>query len=215
MMALTSGYYYPYKVHEKVITPKIICLWSAISDAFVPEVKHARRIVEYIAVNLTKGYHSLKRMAQRMLSSDQPCHGEGERAPADLSSIILVFFFQRFPVGISAGDLQQLQSPYTERTDLRSNIWNLTWRIPSIAAQRDPAYLAYSHGCKQSSLFPLANRYFRAEMKSLTLEKKVYSPGCIEHPQISIRVESVTVLLNSHNTNHKMVAFSEDGSLGL
>lgn len=63
MMVLTSGYYYPYKVHEKVIAPKVICLWPAISDALVPEVKHARRIVEDIAVNLTKGYHSLKRMA--------------------------------------------------------------------------------------------------------------------------------------------------------
>lgn len=139
-MVLTSRYYYPYKVHEKVIAPKIVCLWPAVSDALVPEVKHARRIVEDIAVNLTKRYHSLKRMAQRMLSSDQPCHGEGERAPADLSSRILVFFFQRIRVGRSARDLQQLQSPYTARTDPRSNIWNLTWRIPSIAAQRDPAY---------------------------------------------------------------------------
>lgn len=53
MMILTSGYYYPYKVHEKVIAPKIICLWPAICDALVPEVKHARRIVEDIAVDLT------------------------------------------------------------------------------------------------------------------------------------------------------------------
>lgn len=150
-----------------------------------------------------------------MLSSDQPCHGEGERAPADLSSRMLVFFFQRIRVRSSAGNQQQLQSPYTARTDPRSNIWNLTWRIPSIAAQRDPAYQAYSHGCRQSSLFPLANRYYRTEMKSLTLEKKVYSPGCIENVQISIRIESITVLLHSHNTNHKMVAFSEDGSRGL
>lgn len=77
MIALTPWYYYPYKVHEKVITPKVVRLWPAVCNAFVIEVKHARRVVEDIAVNLTEGYHSLKRMAQRMLTSDKPCHDEG------------------------------------------------------------------------------------------------------------------------------------------
>lgn len=139
MMALTPWYYYPYKVHEKVVTPKVVRLWPAVCNAFVIEVKHARRVVEDIAVNLTEGYHSLKRMAQRMLSSDKPCHGEGERAPADLTSRVLVFFFQRQLVRKSVEDLRQLQSPYTAQTGPRSSTWNLTWRIPSTAAQTDPA----------------------------------------------------------------------------
>lgn len=138
-MALTAGYYYPYKVHEKVVTPKIICLWPAVCNAFVIEIKHTRRIVEDVTVNLTKGYHSLKWMAQRMLCSDKPCDGKGERAPADLMLGFLVCFSQIRSVRNSVEDLRQLQSPYTARTDPRSDIWSQTWRIPSKAAQRDPA----------------------------------------------------------------------------
>ena len=139
MMGLTPWYYYPYKVHEKVVTPKVVRFWPAVCNAFVILFRHARFVVEDITINLIKGYHSLKRMVLRMLSSDKPCHSEGERAPTDLRSRVLVFFFQRQPVKKSVEDLRQLQSPYTARTGPRSSIWNLTWRIPFTAAQTDPA----------------------------------------------------------------------------
>ncbi len=56
-------------------------------------IEHIGRIVKDVAVDLTKGYHSLERMTKRMLSSDQYRHGKGKRTPADLYARTSVPFF--------------------------------------------------------------------------------------------------------------------------
>lgn len=44
-------------------------------------VKHARRIVQHIAIKLTKGYESLQWVSQGMLGHDHACQNEGKWAP--------------------------------------------------------------------------------------------------------------------------------------
>ena len=44
----------PDEVHEEVVTPEVIRFWSAIRETLVIVVKHARSVVEDVAVYLTK-----------------------------------------------------------------------------------------------------------------------------------------------------------------
>lgn len=76
MFELTAWDDDPYEVHEDIVTPKIVSLWSAISETFVIMVKHARRIVENVAINLSEGNHCLKRMPQWVLDCNEVCNHE-------------------------------------------------------------------------------------------------------------------------------------------
>jgi hypothetical protein len=49
---LTTGDNNPDEVHEEVVAPEVIWLWSAIGETSVVVVKHASGVVEYVTVYL-------------------------------------------------------------------------------------------------------------------------------------------------------------------
>lgn len=59
---LTARYDDPNEVHEKVITPEIVCLRSAVRDSFIVVVEHAGRVIKDIAIDLAEGYQCLERV---------------------------------------------------------------------------------------------------------------------------------------------------------
>ena len=53
---LTAWEDHPDKVEEKVVSPKIVSLWSEVGDALEPVVEETGGIVQYETIELTKGY---------------------------------------------------------------------------------------------------------------------------------------------------------------
>lgn len=66
----------PYEVHEEIVTPKIVSLWSAVSETSIIMVKHACRIVENVAIYLSQGNHCLKRMPQWVFDCNEVGNNE-------------------------------------------------------------------------------------------------------------------------------------------
>lgn len=52
-MLLTPRNDDPEEVHEKVISPKVVCLGSRVSDSQVVMIKHTGRVVQNVTVELT------------------------------------------------------------------------------------------------------------------------------------------------------------------
>ena len=71
---LTTRYDDPEKIHEKVIHPKIVRLWTAVIDTFEIKIEHTGGIVQNVAVELSQGDYGLKWVSQGMTRRDQICH---------------------------------------------------------------------------------------------------------------------------------------------
>lgn len=52
---LTSRNDNPEKVHEEVVAPEVVGLWSRVGDAQVVVVEHAGGVVQDVAVDLANG----------------------------------------------------------------------------------------------------------------------------------------------------------------
>lgn len=83
---LTTGDDNPYCVHENVVEPEVVRLGPAIRKALVVVVKHARREVQHIAVDLSKGDEGLEWVSHRVVDGDHVRDEVGEGAPADLEA---------------------------------------------------------------------------------------------------------------------------------
>lgn len=83
---LTGGNDDPDEVHENEVEPEIVSLGSAVCQVLMVVIEHACGVVENIAVYLSKRYHCLKWIAERMIDGDQISCQEGKRPPAKLLS---------------------------------------------------------------------------------------------------------------------------------
>ena len=61
----------PDEIEEKVVEPKVIGLWPPMGEPFVVMIKHACRVVQNIAVDLSHRNQGLERISERMLMGDQ------------------------------------------------------------------------------------------------------------------------------------------------
>lgn len=83
---LTAWNHNPYEVQEKVVAPKIIRLGPAICKSLMVMIKHARGVIENVAIYLTQRDHGLKRVTQRVFIRDENSDYEREWAPENLSN---------------------------------------------------------------------------------------------------------------------------------
>ena len=85
---LTSRDNNPDEIHEEIVAPEIVGFRATIRKPLVVVVKHARRVVQNIAVDLPNTHYRRKGVAQRVFSGDEPCDDERQRSPHRLGCII-------------------------------------------------------------------------------------------------------------------------------
>ena len=74
---LTARKYDPYKIHKKIIYPKIVRLRPEVSQTVDIMVKQACCVVQLEAVKLAHADHGLERVAKRMFGYDHPGNAKG------------------------------------------------------------------------------------------------------------------------------------------
>ena len=87
---LTSRDNNPKQVHKHIVPIKVIGLRSRVRLVKHVMVKHARGIVEHVAVELAQRHNDLQRMAQGVLGRNHVCHDKRQGAPADLSQRLAI-----------------------------------------------------------------------------------------------------------------------------